>query len=141
MSARKKAVRDAFREAVFARDGRKCVSCFSAAKDAHHVLSRDLFPDGGYHVDNGVSLCHECHKEAEAGDLSPEFLRELAGIKTPYLPPLSCPECREELAEEDRERLELLAGRADRYGMEALPETFQVAVERRLCVACTEGLP
>jgi hypothetical protein len=74
--------RDAFREAVFARDGHQCVVpwCDHYARDAHHLLERELWDDGGYHLDNGVSLCHEHHKEAEVGTLSPDDLRRWAGI-------------------------------------------------------------
>ena len=35
--------------------------CKKPAVDAHHLLERRLWPDGGYHLDNGVSLCAEHH--------------------------------------------------------------------------------
>lgn len=37
-----------FREGVFARDGNKCVMCGEASKDAHHIVERRLWLDGGY---------------------------------------------------------------------------------------------
>jgi len=40
--------RDEFREAVFARDHHRCVICRNEGKDAHHILERRLFDDGGY---------------------------------------------------------------------------------------------
>jgi hypothetical protein len=81
--------RDAFREAVFERDGYACVVCSKPAVDAHHLYERKLWgvtEDGGYFLANGVSLCEKCHKEAEATDLSVELLCELADIPLPPLP-------------------------------------------------------
>jgi len=48
--------RDQFREAVLSRDRHMCVVCGQPARDAHHIMERRLFPDGGYHLDNGASL-------------------------------------------------------------------------------------
>jgi 5-methylcytosine-specific restriction endonuclease McrA len=39
--------RDEFREGVFERDNHKCVICGKPAVDAHHIMERRLFPDGG----------------------------------------------------------------------------------------------
>lgn len=79
--------RDAFREGVFARDRHKCVVCGAPAQDAHHLIERRLFPDGGYVLDNGVSLCSAHHREAEATTRSCEALRAAAGIERVVLPP------------------------------------------------------
>lgn len=57
--------REEFREAVFSRDKYRCVHCRAEAVDAHHLLERRLWPDGGYIPDNGVSLCGDCHLLAE----------------------------------------------------------------------------
>ncbi len=54
--------RDDFRNAVFARDNHRCVICGEPAKDAHHILERRLFPDGGYYLNNGASLCEKLSK-------------------------------------------------------------------------------
>lgn len=78
--------RDEFRESVFSRDSHKCVICGNPAKDAHHILERRLFEDGGYYLDNGASLCEVHHIEAETTDLSVESIREACGIKTKILP-------------------------------------------------------
>jgi hypothetical protein len=80
--------RDAFREAVFARDGNQCVVpwCDHYAVDAHHLMERALWKDGGYHPDNGVSVCTGHHKEAEENLLSPDDLRKWAGITKVILP-------------------------------------------------------
>lgn len=71
MSSAKKAVRQAFRDAVFERDGHKCKLCDEpgiegdANLDAHHITDRNLMPNGGYVKENGISLCSECHDKAE----------------------------------------------------------------------------
>lgn len=78
--------RDEFRNAVFTRDNHKCVNCGAPAVDAHHLIERRLWPDGGYHLDNGVSLCGTCHIHAEATTLSAQELRNKAGISKVLLP-------------------------------------------------------
>lgn len=78
--------RAAFRDAVFARDGLSCVNCHAPAQDAHHILERRLFSDGGYYLSNGASLCGACHELAEMTVLSVDTLREKACIRTPVLP-------------------------------------------------------
>lgn len=80
---RKREVRRKFREAVFKRDGFKCIGCGYQSSpekvdhelDAHHITPREEMPNGGYVPENGVSLCdpaksggkwHEgCHFKAE----------------------------------------------------------------------------
>lgn len=79
--------RDAFRNEVFARDKNTCCICPQAAQDAHHIIERRLFPDGGYYLDNGASLCADHHLQAERTTLSPGTIREKAGIKDVILPP------------------------------------------------------
>lgn len=78
--------RDEFRASVFERDGHKCVICKDEAQDAHHIIERRLFKEGGYYIDNGVSVCGPCHLKAEATLLSCEDLREAAGITNVVLP-------------------------------------------------------
>lgn len=70
MSDKKKAVRAAFRDAVFKRDKNACKKCGAKASetlqlDAHHVTDRTLMPNGGYVLQNGISLCPVCHEKAE----------------------------------------------------------------------------
>ena len=61
----KKLIRSKFRSVVFARDKNLCVLCKSPAVDAHHITDRYLMPNGGYVLENGISLCAVCHKRAE----------------------------------------------------------------------------
>jgi len=78
--------RDAFRAGGFARDNHECVVCGAPAKDAHHILGRRLFPDGGYCLDNGAALCGPHHLEAEMTTLSVEKIRSLCDIRKPVVP-------------------------------------------------------
>jgi hypothetical protein len=79
--------RDEFREGVFARDEHKCVVCGKPGQDAHHIIERRLFPDGGYYLDNGATLCATCHFAAESTTLSTDAIRTFAGIAAVILPP------------------------------------------------------
>lgn len=78
--------RTEFRNGVFARDNNKCVICKEPSADAHHIMERRLFDDGGYYLDNGASLCSTCHIKAEETAISPEQLREAIGITKAILP-------------------------------------------------------
>jgi hypothetical protein len=78
--------RDAFRESVFTRDNNVCVFCAEPAKDAHHILDRKLFADGGYYLTNGASVCNDCHMKCETGEYTVEIVREKCGISEPILP-------------------------------------------------------
>jgi hypothetical protein len=73
--------RDKFRELVFLRDGHRCVVCGETNNlDAHHIIERRLFDDGGYYQNNGVALCPIHHIEAEKTTLSVEELRRLINV-------------------------------------------------------------
>lgn len=79
--------RDSFRESCLERDGYKCLECnISSNLSVHHVIERRLWDDGGYYIENGITLCDECHMKAEATILSCEHLRALAKIKIIILP-------------------------------------------------------
>lgn len=79
--------RDQFRTQVFARDKGRCVFCPKPAVDAHHILERRLWPDGGYYLANGASVCEEHHLACERTDISVEEVRKACGIDTVLLPP------------------------------------------------------
>lgn len=85
--------RTEFRNGVYKRDNYSCVICGVQHKDntqdhldAHHILERRLFNDGGYYIDNGATLCSEHHLMAESTDLSCEEIRIAAGISDIVLP-------------------------------------------------------
>lgn len=51
---------------MFERDNHKCKVCGCPDQlDAHHITDRNLMPNGGYILENGISLCPNCHIEAE----------------------------------------------------------------------------
>jgi hypothetical protein len=73
----KKKVRENFRNAVFKRDGNKCRVCDNdqVKLDAHHITDRSEMPNGGYVVENGITLCDTsggCHMKAEQYHLGNE---------------------------------------------------------------------
>lgn len=91
--------RDVWRDAVLRRDGVRCVVCGRAGDQvglsAHHLVERRLWPDGGYYLDNGATVCDDpaedgglsCHRRAEGNAITPDDLRAMAGIATVLLPP------------------------------------------------------
>lgn len=79
--------REEFKKTVFARDKGKCVFCAAPAVDAHHILDRKLFADGGYHLDNGASVCGEHHLRCEDTSITVEEVRRACGITSAALPP------------------------------------------------------
>lgn len=78
--------RDQFRDGVFKRDRNCCVNCGEPGVDAHHIIDRKLFNDGGYYLDNGALVCAECHILAETTELEVETLLAKAGIAKPVYP-------------------------------------------------------
>lgn len=79
--------RDDFRNGVFARDNHKCIICGVPAEDAHHIIERKLWKDGGYYLDNGASLCSHHHIQAEMTLLSVDEIIEKIEINNPVYPP------------------------------------------------------
>lgn len=78
--------RDEFKAAVFERSGGRCVLCGGPAVDAHHILDRKLFHDGGYYLSNGAAVCEDDHWRCETTELSVEHVRKAAGILDWTLP-------------------------------------------------------
>ena len=75
--------REEFKKKVFARtDGKCCVpGCGCDAVDAHHIMDRKLWNDGGYYLTNGAALCAKHHLEAEQGIITPMQCFEYMGIQ------------------------------------------------------------
>ncbi len=78
--------RQSFRDAVFTRDRNTCVFCARPASDAHHILERRLWADGGYYVDNGACVCDEHHRLCEQTVISVEDIRHACGIRNRIVP-------------------------------------------------------
>jgi 5-methylcytosine-specific restriction endonuclease McrA len=73
MSKEKKLIRKKFRDACYKRDNYKCVMCSFTSSitmceqelDVHHITNPKKIPNGGYVLENGITLCEEDHKKAE----------------------------------------------------------------------------
>jgi hypothetical protein len=78
--------REAFKIQVFARSGGRCVFCGQPAVDAHHILDRKLFADGGYYLANGAAVCEVHHWDCEILRFSVEAVRTAAGITEVCVP-------------------------------------------------------
>lgn len=84
--------REGFRAKVLARHNGKCCvpGCPYPAEDAHHIIERRLWADGGYYLANGAALCDRDgkghHIQAEQTTLSCQELREFSGIEDILLP-------------------------------------------------------
>jgi len=70
----KKEIRNNFRNVCLKRDKLACKTCdkkVSSIKEAekifdvHHITDRHIMPNGGYVLENGITLCHVCHLKAE----------------------------------------------------------------------------
>lgn len=68
-----------WREKVYKRDNYTCVSCGENKRylNAHHLSSFSSFPEVRYEVDNGATLCRDCHKRfhdvyGKTGKTTPE---------------------------------------------------------------------
>ncbi|KWA83726.1 hypothetical protein WL29_20375 [Burkholderia ubonensis] len=78
--------RENFKRYVFLRAGGRCVFCPAPAVDAHHIIERKLFADGGYYLGNGAAVCDAHHWQCETTELSVADVRAAAGIQSPVLP-------------------------------------------------------
>lgn len=76
----KKDIRKNFRKVCLDRDKDTCRLCGKRASsreealeifDVHHVIDRSLMPNGGYVLENGITLCKDtCHLKAEQFHIS-----------------------------------------------------------------------
>ncbi len=79
--------REQFKAQVFERSHGRCVRCGEPAVDAHHILERKLFSDGGYYLSNGAAVCADCHLACERTTVSVKDVWAMASIAAPALPP------------------------------------------------------
>lgn len=112
---RKLLTREEFKKQVFARtDGKCCVpGCNEHAVDAHHIMDRKLWNDGGYYLSNGASLCAKHHLEAERGTITPMQCLDYMNIP---LHEVKTPDKLEELFKNDEYTLAMEAGIIDKWG-------------------------
>lgn len=87
-SDKKPLSRNDFRKLVFERDGHKCIFCESTTNlDAHHIIERRLFETcGGYHLNNGATVCEFHHRSSEMTTISCDEIRDKIGIDVVVLP-------------------------------------------------------
>lgn len=77
-----KSERRKFREQCFERDNHTCVvpDCNADAVDAHHIIERSEWQNGGYIPQNGASVCEHHHKLAETNDIPPQAFWRWIGL-------------------------------------------------------------
>lgn len=56
------------------------------SKDAHHIIERKLFDDGGYYLNNAASVCEEHHIECEKTLITVEAVYAATNITEPKRP-------------------------------------------------------
>lgn len=62
--------------------GKCCVpGCSEDAVDAHHIMDRKLFSNGGYYLSNCAPVCEKHHLQCEKSEITPAELLEWLGIK------------------------------------------------------------
>lgn len=56
-----------WRNSVFARDNYTCQHCGKQGCyiEAHHIKEQSKYPDLIYEIDDGLTLCRDCHKETD----------------------------------------------------------------------------
>lgn len=54
-----------WRKLVYERDEYKCQNCFEHSRELrpHHILNFETHKELRFMVDNGITLCHRCHKD------------------------------------------------------------------------------
>lgn len=84
----KNITRKEFREQCFNRDNHTCVVpwCDEDAEDAHHIIERAEWEDGGYIPQNGASVCEKHHRHAEENEIPPQAFWLWIGIDNPITP-------------------------------------------------------
>ena len=69
-----------WREAVLSRDGHKCVRCDNGNNlHAHHIQRQHSHPHLALVVDNGETLCKECHVDEHEKDMPKALTEALRG--------------------------------------------------------------
>ena len=67
-------------------NGQCCVpGCTEKAVDAHHIMDRKLWKDGGYYLSNCAPVCEKHHIDCENGVYTPYEVMQFAGIDIKYL--------------------------------------------------------
>ena len=80
--------REEFKKQVFAKTHGKCCypGCGWDAVDAHHIMDRKLWSNGGYYLSNGAALCSPHHYMAEKSIITPKECYLFMGVEHPLKP-------------------------------------------------------
>lgn len=80
-----------WRQQVYKRDNYRCRCCGYSKRgelEAHHILPKSRYPEFVFDVNNGITLCKQCHrsvygKEHKFVTLFQELVNTFSRIKTP----------------------------------------------------------
>ena len=77
-----------WRRDVFERDNYTCQKCGIRSKKGarimlhpHHIMHLAKYPEIAFNLDNGITLCYECHQEAHYGIFLTEKLTGKEAVK------------------------------------------------------------
>jgi 5-methylcytosine-specific restriction endonuclease McrA len=61
---------------VYRRDGFLCRGCKTPGKrlNAHHILPKSVFPERQFDVDNGMTLCVDCHSKTDSYCVNKKYI-------------------------------------------------------------------
>ena len=59
-------IKKVFESAVLGRDKMLCRMCGEIADVAYQIISKNAFPNKGYVLENGISLCDYCCEKASS---------------------------------------------------------------------------
>lgn len=79
--------RKEFKDIGFNRtNGMCCIpGCKEKAVDAHHIMDRKLWKDGGYYLSNCAPVCEKHHIDCENGTYTPYQVMKFANIDIGHL--------------------------------------------------------
>lgn len=65
-----------WRISVFKRDNFTCRECNVKGKrlHAHHIAPKSLYPELMFSLDNGITLCEECHRKTETYGVNKKYM-------------------------------------------------------------------
>lgn len=75
-----------WRETIFKRDNYTCQLCGKrGGLNADHIKPKCLFPELIFDINNGRTLCKDCHKKTDTYALKPKSIKGISFIKENYI--------------------------------------------------------